>query len=246
MFWRGIPEEEKIKKVKNLGFPAFEFWGWKNKDIEKIKKAKEENGLTLATFCFEPNGVLTTDEVKIEEIIKGAIETAKIAKILDCKKLILTTGNIVYGESNEVTRRRIIKKLKEIVKIAEEEDLILLLEPLNPIVNHKGYFLAKTIEAIDILEEINSQNLKILYDIYHQQVTEGNIISTIQKYIDYIGHFHTAGVPGRHELIGGELDYRRIFEIIDKTGYNGFIGLEFSPTKTDDEALKETLNLTRF
>jgi hydroxypyruvate isomerase len=246
MFWKGLPEEEKIKKVKNLGFSAFEFWGWKNKDIEKIKKTKEETGLTLSTFCFEPNGVFTTDDLSIKELIKGAKETAKIVRILNCKKLIVTTGNIVYGESYEITRRRVIKRLKEIVKIAEDEDFILLLEPLNPIVNHKGYFLAKTIEAVDILEEINSKNLKILYDIYHQQITEGNIISTIKKFISYIGHFHTAGVPGRHELIGGELDYRKIFEIIDKTGYNGFIGLEFSPTKEDDEVLKETLNLTYF
>ncbi|MCM8833123.1 MAG: TIM barrel protein [Candidatus Omnitrophica bacterium] len=243
MFWKGIPEQEKIVKVKNLGFSAFEFWGWKNKDIDKIKKVKEEIGLVLSTFCFEPNGVLTTDEVKIENLIEGAKETAKIAKFLDCQKLILTTGNLVYGESYEITRRRIIKRLKEIVKIAEDENLILLLEPLNPIVNHKGYFLAKTIEGINILEEVNSKNLKILYDIYHQQITEGNIISTIERFIHYIGHFHCAGVPGRHELIGGELDYKAIFKKIEKTGYNGFIGLEFSPTKVDDEALKEVLNL---
>lgn len=243
MFWKGIPEEEKIKKVKNLGFSAFEFWGWKNKNIEKIKNTKEEIELTLSAFCFEPNGALTTDEIKLEELIKGAKETAKTAKNLDCKKLILTTGNIVYGETYEITRRRIIKRLKEIVKVAEDEDLILLLEPLNPIVNHKGYFLAKTIEAIDILEEVNSKNLKILYDIYHQQITEGNIISTIRNFISYIGHFHCAGVPGRHELVGGELDYKVIFKEIEKTGYNDFIGLEFSPTKIDDEALKEVLNL---
>lgn len=93
------------------------------------------------------------------------------------------------------------------------------------------------------MEEVNSKNLKILYDIYHQQITEGNIISTIERFIHYIGHFHCAGVPGRHELIGGELDYKVIFKKIEKTGYNGFIGLEFSPTKVDDEALKEVLNL---
>jgi len=246
MFWKGLPEEEKIKKVKNLGFSAFEFWGWKNKDIEKIKRSKEETGLVLSTFCFEPNFILTSEEISIKDLIEGAKETSKIAKYLNCQRLIITTGNIVYGESYEITRRRVVKRLKEIVKIAEDENVILMLEPLNPIVNHKGYWLAKTIEAVDIIEEINSKNLKILYDIYHQQVTEGNIISTIQKYISYIGHFHTAGVPGRHELIGGELDYRSIFEAIEKTGYNEYIGLEFSPTKGDDEALKEALNLVCF
>lgn len=246
MFWRGIPEEEKIKRVKNLGFPAFEFWGWKNKEIEKIKKVKEETGLNISAFCMEPNFVLTSDEVKTEELIEGLKNTLKIAKLLKCKKLIITTGNVVHGETYEITRRKVIKKLKDLIKIAEKEEVILLIEPLNPIVDHKGYWLTKTVEAIDIIEEVGSDNLKILYDIYHQQITEGNIISTIQKFISYIGHFHSAGVPGRHELIGGEIDYRRIFEVIDKTGYNGFIGLEFAPTKADEKSLKETLRLTCF
>ncbi|MCS7179937.1 MAG: TIM barrel protein [bacterium] len=246
MFWKGLPDEEKIRKVKNLGFPAFEFWGWKNKDIEKIKNVKNETELTLSAFCFEPNNALTTDEISIEKLVEGAIESAKIAKTLDCKRLILTTGNVVYGETPETTRRRVIKRLKAITKVAEQEGIVLLLEPLNPIVNHKGYFLAKTIEAIDILEEVNSVNLKILYDIYHQQITEGNIISTIQNYISYIGHFHSAGVPGRHELTDGELDYKKIFLAIEKTNYNGFIGLEYTPKRVEEDSLKECLNLINF
>lgn len=243
MFWRGMSEIDKIKKVKDIGYSAFEFWGWKNKDIEGIKKVKEELGMEIAAICNEPNFCLTTDDISFEQLLNGFKETTKIAKKLECKRIIITTGNIVYGESFEITRRKVIKKLKEMSKIAEDNNLILLLEPLNPIIDHKGYWLTKTVEAVDIIEEINSHNLKILYDIYHQQLTEGNIINTITKYINLIGHFHSAGIPGRHELIGGELDYSVIFNTIKKLNYEGYIGLEFSPLKSPEDSLRESLKL---
>lgn len=243
--WKDLSPEEKIMKVKEIGFPAFEFWGWKNKDIEKIKRAKEETGIELSAFCMEPNSLLTEDAPSINELIEGLKESIRIAKILDCKRLIVTTGNALYEETFEITRRKVVRKLKELIKVAEENDIILLLEPLNPIVNHKGYWLTKTKEAVDIIEEIGSSNLKILYDIYHQQITEGNIIATIQKYISLIGHFHSAGVPGRHELTGGELNYKNIFLAIEKTGYSEYIGLEFFPTNPEEVSLKEILAIAQ-
>jgi len=242
MFWRNLSVEEKISKVKELGFSAFEFWSWKNKNVESIKKIKEEMGLTLSAFCMEPNFCLTSDG-NTEEIKEGLRESIKIASYLECKRLIVTTGNLIYGESFELTRRKVVKKLKEMAKIAEDGNIILVLEPLNPIVDHPGYWLNKSNDAADIVEEVNSPSLKILFDIYHQQVTEGNIISNINKYISLIGHFHTAGVPGRNELIGGELNYKNIFLAIEKLNYQGFVGLEFKSTKEDDVALKEVFTL---
>lgn len=241
MFWKDKTVEEKIREVKKAGFSAFEFWGWKNKNVESILKAKEETGLDTASFCLEPNFCLT-DDGNETELLKGVAESAKTAHMLNCKNLIVTTGNVVADESFEVTRRKVVRKLKEMSKAAGDNNVTLVLEPLNPIVNHRGYWLTKSTEAVDIITDVNSPNLKILYDIYHQQVTEGNILHNIGKYISFIGHFHSAGVPGRNELAGGELDYKNIFAAIDRTGYKGFIGLEFTPKLGEDAALKQVLS----
>ncbi len=241
-FWKDKTVEEKIREVKKAGFPAFEFWDWKNKDIKNILKAREETGLETSAFCIEPNFCLT-DDGNEKELVKGVLESARIAHTLKCSNLIVTTGNIVAGETYEITRRKVVRKLKEMSKAAEDNNITLVLEPLNPVINHKGYWLTKTIEAVDIIADVNSPKLKILYDIYHQQVAEGNILYNIGKYISLIGHFHSAGVPGRNELVGGELDYKNIFAAIDRTGYSGFIGLEFRPTLGEDKALKQVLSL---
>ena len=111
----------------------------------------------------------------------------------------------------------------------ESEGIILVIEPLNLTIDHKGYYLSKSSEAFDIVSEVGSPNVKVLYDIYHQQVTEGNIINTIRENIDLIGHFHAAGLPGRQELNRGELYYPAVFDAIDHAGYQGYVGLEYMP-----------------
>ena len=240
--WKEKSVEEKIKGVKKAGFAAFEFWGWKNKNIEGILKVKEETGLETSAFCFEPNFCLTADGNEAE-LLKGIAESAKTAHLLKCRNLIVTTGDVVADESFEVTRRKVVRKLKQMTKAAEDNNVTLVLEPLNPVINHKGYWLTRSADAVDIVTEIGSPNLKILFDIYHQQVTEGNILHNIGRYISFIGHFHSAGVPGRNELEGGELNYGNIFTAIDKMGYKGFIGLEFMPKTNEETALKQVLSL---
>jgi len=242
MFWKDMPIEERIKEVKKAGFPAFEFWGWKNKNLDNILKVKEETGIETSAFCIEPNFCLT-DDGNEKELVSGVLESTKKAHILKSKNLIVTTGNIVAGETFEMTRRKVVRKLKEISKVAADNNITLVIEPLNPVINHKGYWLTKTTEVVDIIMDVNSPNLKILYDIYHQQVTEGNILHNIEKYFPLIGHFHSAGVPGRNELLGGELDYKNIFAAIDRAGYKGFIGLELAPKISEDTALKQALSL---
>ena len=133
--------------------------------------------------------------------------------------------------------------MKKMAQAAEDHRVVLVLEPLNPIVDHPAYWLTKMSEAVDIIQEVASPSLKILDDLYHQQLTEGNLIANLTLYAPWIGHFHVAGVPGRHELVGGELDYRNIFAAISKSGYAGYVGLEFSPAGDDEAALKQALTL---
>ncbi|HPP11824.1 MAG TPA: TIM barrel protein [bacterium] len=242
-FWKGQSLPEKVRRVKELGFPAFEFWGWRNKNLEELVQVQQETGLTVSAMCTEPNFVLTA-EGNEKVLLEGVVASAAVARKLQCSRLIVTTGSVVAGETREQTRRRVVRKLRLMVQAATEHGMELLLEPLNPVVNHPGYWLTKVAQAVDLLEEVNAPGLKILFDIYHQQVTEGNLLAKIERYLPLIGHFHAAGVPGRCELVGGELNYRAIFSAIDRLGYSGYVGLEFTPVGKDEDALRQALSLT--
>ncbi len=242
MFWRDLPHEERIARVAALGYPAFEFWGWKNKDLAKIKAAMEKHSLPIAALCLEPNGSLIKRGVA-DALVAGMRETAAVAHDLNCKTIISTVGDVLDDETYEITRRRVVRNIKAVAKVAEDEGLIIVLEPLNTLVDHHGHWLTGMPQAVDIVQDVGSPAIKILMDIYHQQITEGNIINNLTQYIGEIGHFHTAGVPGRHELAGGELDYRSIFRAIDATGYTGYVGLEYSPTMDTEQSLVQALSL---
>jgi hydroxypyruvate isomerase len=242
MLWGDLPYEERIRRVAALGFPAFEFWGWRQKDLNKLRAAMDTYGLAASVFGLDPFGKLVQRDAQAQ-LVQAMRESAAVAKQLGVRTLIVTTGNTLEDESFEATRRRAVRHLRALAPVAEDAGITLCVEPLNTLVDHHGYWLARMSEAVDIVEEVDSPAIKVLMDIYHQQVQEGNIIANLTAYSHHIGHFHSAGVPGRHELVGGELDYRAIFKAIDATGYAGYVGLEFSPTKPAEQALKETLGL---
>jgi len=238
MIFRELPFLDRIDAVFEAGFPAFEFWGWRSKDIKGILNKKQEHELAVSSFGVEPVGRIIDYNTKDEFIegVKGSIDTAHK---LECTRLIVTTGNEMKNVPRETQHENIVKCLREAAKHAEKADVTLVLEPLNILVDHKGYYLYSSKEGFEILREVNSPNVKLLYDIYHQQITEGNLIDTITKNISSIDHFHSADVPGRHEFGTGEINYASVLRKIDELGYDGFVGLEFMPLKNSKEALKK-------
>ncbi len=243
MYWREQPMAERVRRVKALGYKAFEFWGWKNKDMDSLRSAWRETGLVCAAMCMEPNWGLTDDAISDKDVLDGFVESAAVAKSLACTRLICVPGPVVAGETWEMTRRRVLRRVRALARAAEDAGVVVVLEPLNPIVDHKGAWLTKMSEAADLVLEVGSDNVKILDDLYHQQVTEGNLLANFSRHAALVGHVHCAGVPGRHELIGGELDFRSIFSAIKQTSYSGYVGLEFAPTRDGDAGLKEALAL---
>ena len=242
MFWRDLPVAERIPRVAALGYPAFEFWGWKNKDIPKVRAAVDACGLPVAALAFEPGGSLIRRGAQAE-LVQGMRDTAAIAQGLGCRTVIITAGNRLDDEPDEASRRRVVRHLAAVGRIAEDHGLTLVLEPLNTLVDHAGYWLRTMAQAVDIVEGVGSPAVKILMDLYHQGIQEGNVINNLTAYIDHIGHFHAAGLPGRHELVGGEQDYRAILRAIDATGYSGHVGLEYRPLLDPEESLRQALSL---
>ncbi len=178
-------------------------------------------------------------------LVQGVSDSADVARSFGGNGVIVTTGNVVAGESYEITRRRVVRKLRKMAAVAADKGITLFLEPLNPFVDHAGYWLVTMAQASDIVAEVDSPALTILYDLYHQQISEGNLIANLQRYAGQIGHIHTAGVPGRHELLGGENDYAALFRAIDAIGYSGHVGLEFRPTLGEEVALTQALALAK-
>ena len=121
----------------------------------------------------------------------------------------------------------------------EEAGITLVIEPLNELIDHPGYYLVRSDEAFQIIDKINSPRVKVVYDIYHQQISEGQLIANLTANIDKIGHFHAAGNPGRNELTSSELHYPSIFEAIAKKDYQGYVGLEYWPLNDPVTGLRE-------
>jgi hydroxypyruvate isomerase len=242
MLWTELPFVERIARAAEAGAPAIEFWDYSTKDVAAIAAAARAAGVRVAGFVCEP-GFALTGETPVQEHVAGVHRAAEAGRLLGCSTMIVTTGNSRSGESFEAARRRVLRKLVAMAAAAAEEKVTLVLEPLNPFIDHEGYWLTHMAQAADLVEEVNSPHLRILYDIYHQQITEGKIILNLRRFAPLIGHVHVAATPGRTNLVVGDLDYRAIFRALDDVGYGGYTGLELRPAGSSAEAVQEAIAL---
>lgn len=233
---------EALYKIRDCGATAFEIWSWWDQDIEAIQFAKEETGLKMSAICtrFIP----LTDPKMREAYVQGVKETIEIAQKLQCTTIISQVGNEIEGLTREEQCESIIAGLKECVPFLSHAGITLVIEPLNTYVDHKGYYLYRSDESFSIVKAVGSKQIKVLYDVYHQQIMEGNLIATITENIDWIGHFHIAGVPGRKEpLEENEIHYPTVLKRIAQLGYSGAVGLEYYPEKEATVGVCQLLSL---
>jgi hydroxypyruvate isomerase len=238
--------EEKIARTAACGYGAAEIWMPEGKDACALRQASESCGVSLCSMVVNaPNGSLggapvdAGDLSKYLERVEQVIEFGASAGIT---RGITCSGNVIPGLTGNEMRRNLSDALAGAAEIAARRDFVLLLEPLNTKVDHAGYFLDSSCVAAEIVREVGSPNLRLVWDIYHMQIMEGNVIAGIGANLDVIGHFHAAGVPGRHEITGGELNYSEIVRHIEAAGYSGTFGLEYIPAMEDHaESLKASL-----
>ena len=239
-----LSKVDAIKLSKKLGYQAVEFWENAQltpDELKAIKDAADEAGVVIACTGGSNNLVDLSTRTQFLDTLKIAIANAKT---LGVTSILCTTGQELPGVSRKVQHNNIVDGLKEAAELLEGTGITLNLEPLNTLVNHQGYYLATSAEAFDIVRKVGSPNVKVLYDIYHQQITEGHLIATITANIDLIGHFHVAGNPGRGEPYLGEINYSEVFKAIDAAGYTGYAGLEYWPVVDSmEDSLVKTLSL---
>ncbi len=227
---------DAIRQIAALGFNAAETYDWKSLDLEQTADTCRETGVELLSMCTT-EFCMTAPE-KRRDWLAGLKESCIAAKKAGVQRLITQVGPDT-GAEHGFQRQSIVDALLEARPILEESGVTVMIEPLNTLVDHKGYFLWSSQEAFEIVREVNHPFVKVVYDIYHQQIMEGNIIPSITQNLDCIAHLHSAGHPGRHELQLGENDYHVIFAAVDKAGYQGACGLEYTPTMESCESLRE-------
>ena len=231
---------EGLRRVKALGFDAAETYNWKGLDFDAVRRTCEETGVELLSMCTSEFRM--TDPAFRQAWLDGLEESCQAANRMGVKRLITQVGQDT-GAPREQQHAAIVETLNLARPILEKSGVTIMLEPLNTLVNHPGYYLWSAVEGFEIIHEVNHPLVKLVYDIYHQQVMEGNIIPNITKNLDCIAHLHSAGHPGRNELQYGENDYRVIFAAVDKAGYTGACGLEYRPLMDPEESLREAKRL---
>lgn len=231
------PLPAALKTVAECGYSAFEFWCWWEKDMALLSCLCEELDLQVAACCTK--FVSLVDESVRGFYLQGLQQSIGAAHALKCPVLISQVGDFLPHIPRQNQHDCLVEGLRDAAKLLAGSDIILAIEPLNAQVDHPGYYLVQSQEAFDIVRSVDSPNVKVTYDIYHQQISEGHLIDTIVKNIEHIAHFHAAGNPGRHELARGEINYPEVFSAIAKTGYNGHIGLEYWPLDDPSQGLKQ-------
>ena len=230
MWYRKLPFLERIDAAARLGFPAAEFWPWRGKDIDAIAQRAKEKGITIAQFTawgFNPGMNDPANHDKVESEIAASCETAKR---LDCKMMTVVAGNDQPGMSQAEMHANVITALKRVAPIAEEHDVMLILEPMNIRVDHKGHCLYGSVDAVNICREVDSTHVKINWDLYHMQISEGDLCGRLRDGFDQVGYLQLADHPGRREPGTGEIHYNRVLKQAHDLGYRGFVGLECTPT----------------
>ena len=247
-----LPLRAQIQKVAAAGYQGFEFGDWRAADASEITPLKNKLGLQCACLVgnrsVNPKGMGLCDPAERAGFLAEIQASIEAAKRFESNQLIVLTGNRVPGMPREQQRNSIVEGLKRASDLASDAGIRLIVEilntltkvePLNAIENHANYYLNSTREAFDIVRVIGSPHVKILFDIYHVQIMEGNLIETIRANIGSIAHFHVGDVPGRHEPGTGEIDYRNVLRAIRETGFHDFVAMEYLPSKDAMTTLQE-------
>lgn len=221
-----------MELAKKTGYNAVEFWDWDTRDYQALLNKKQELGLSVTAICAKNRGTLV-DAKTHDHAIEGLKETIAVAKAFECPNIIITAeANAAY--SRPQSHDNIVRALKLMAPLAEAAGVTLILEPIT------GSYFIDSKEPFEILDEVGTAHVKLLYDIFHYQNMEGNIVTTIRQNLDKIGHIHTASIPDRTEIFDGELNYSYIIKAIEAAGFAGYFGIEYRPTMDKEVSIQKT------
>jgi hydroxypyruvate isomerase len=233
MLWtvfRNMPFERRLEKVSEAGFHNVqlvnEFEKWSDADYARFNHKKHQLGITFDTTAGMHHGV--GDPEDREAMLKDLEGMITICHKLECPRLIVMSGNVVPGMTHADQHESCIEGLKRAAEKVEGKNVEILVENIDPEENPK-YFLTSVAEGFEIIRAVNHPQVRFLYDFYHEQIAEGNLIEKMEQNIDLVGVFHIADVPHRHQPGTGEINYNNIYKKMVELKYDRYIAMEFMP-----------------
>ncbi len=240
MWWPKLPWLQRLEQAARFGYPAIEFWPWQNRDIPAMAAACKKLKLEVAQFTawgFRPG----LNDPKNHDAFVAAVEAGcKVAHPLDCRLMTVVAGDDVAGMTQRQMHDHVIAGLRRAAPIAEKHGVTLILEPMNIRVDHKGHCLYGSDQTMRIIKEVNSRFVKINWDLYHMQITEGDLCGHLREGFaaNAIAYVQIADHPGRNEPGTGEVNYTRVLRQLHDLGYRGYVGLELRPRQTELDAAR--------
>ncbi len=243
---------DQLKFIADQGFRAFEDNGMRSRPVEvqeriarEMQRLGLEMGVFVATGDFRNVTFASSDPAVREKFLQDIRDSVEVAKRVNARWCTVVPGCYHQGVEWGYQTANVIDNLKRCAEICEPAGLVMVLEPLNPWRDHPGLFLTGIPQAYQICRAVGSPSCKILDDLYHQQITEGNLIPNIERAWDEIAYFQIGDNPGRKEPTTGEINYRNIFRYLHGKGYTGILGMEHGVAGQGIEGEKALLQAYR-
>ena len=243
MLFTDRPFIERIAVASRLGYRAIEFWDWRDKDVPAVAAAAAQHGLTVAAMSGNRrHGLFDPDDRA--GLIEEMEQVFAAARQLNCRHIMMLS-DVLSGDGSAVrmqhrpAEEKIVTMAANLRMLAghpRAADFTLLLEPLNTALDHRGCFLNHSAPGVEIVRRVDNPRVKLLYDIYHMSMMNEDVLAEIDRNLDWIGYFHVADLPGRHQPGTGTIDYQAVNALLRRARYEGFIGMEFSALGPDEQA----------
>ncbi len=242
MLWtvyKKLPFEQRLEKIAEAGYKNVElvgeYRGWSEKDFRKASRRRQELGLTFDTTAGLEHGV--ADPAERDAFLADLRQELKTMEKIACPAVIVMSGDVVSNLSHQAQHESCVEGLKRAAELVEGKNVKLLLENIDPEENPR-YYLQSVAEGFKIVRKVNHPQVRFLYDFYHEQIAEGNLIEKLEKNIDWVGLVHIADVPYRHEPGTGEINYENIFKKLGQLKYDRYAAMEFIPTGDPVQSLR--------
>jgi hydroxypyruvate isomerase len=229
--------DEKLESAARAGLQSVELIGeyaaWSDADFARVKKTARSFGLGMDTLLGSPDWnkrpVSMVDPAHRDGFLADVRTAIAAARKLEIPQIILMSGNAIPGRTHDEQYASLLEGAKRAGDLIAEAKLTAIVEPLNSLVNHKGFFLTTCTEGIKLIREVDNPHVRLLFDLYHEQVQQGNVIRTLIEAAPSVAVFHVADNPGRNDPGTGEMNYSNIYKAIQKTGFSGYLTMEYLP-----------------
>jgi hydroxypyruvate isomerase len=250
MLFTDRPFIERLATASRIGYRAIEFWDWRDKDLPALADEAARLGLTVAAMSGNrQHGLIDLDATA--KLIEEMDQVFAAAQEVNCSRIMMLS-DVLRDDGSAAPRpprpaeekiESIVENLRALAGRAETASVTLLLEPLNTELDHRGCFLNDSALGVEILRRVNSPQVKLLYDIYHMSMMGEDVLTEIEKNLEWLGYLHVADLPGRHQPGTGRIDYDAVNTLLSRAKYEGFIGMEFSAHGPDEQAAKAPLEI---